>query len=199
MKSILRPSEGRLLRCFTHMIGLMLSSVALLGYSVLCHLACMAHHVLAKVFCLLVLFPSSLLLDCISWCILIALRSVWFRFVVVMVSASHAAACACCLAVCSCALDVSTPTYSRACSALGSPSLFTWSVMHTLCSHLLDKLPLWSFYLCFQKRKEGEKKGRGNLRILPNLCICSWEPHLCGSEGPSDLSEGVYSLRLARR
>ena len=78
MKSILRPSEGRLLRCFTHMIGLMLSSVALLGYSVLCHLACMAHHVLAKVSCLLVLFPSSLLLDCISWCILIALRSVGF-------------------------------------------------------------------------------------------------------------------------
>ena len=64
-------------------------------------LACMAHITSLRRFlsaCLL--FPSSLLLSCISWCILIALRSVWFRFVVVMVSASHAAACACCLAVC---------------------------------------------------------------------------------------------------
>ena len=152
MKSILRPSEGRLLRCFTHMIGLMLSSVALLGYSVLCHLACMAHHVLAKVFWLLALFPSSLLLSCISGCILIALRSVGFVSLLrygFCFSRCSLRVLLSCLFLCSCALDVSTPTYSRACSALGSPSLFTWSVMHTLCSHLLDKLPLWSFYLCF--------------------------------------------------
>ena len=102
MKSILRPSEGRLLRCFTH-------AWIMYGFPVwpswdtqwFCHASLYdSHHVLAKVFCLLVLFPSALLLSCISWCILIALRSVWFRFVVVMVSASHAAACACCLAVC---------------------------------------------------------------------------------------------------
>ena len=151
MKSILRPSEGRLLRCFTHMIGLMLSSVALLGYSVLCHLACMAYITSLRRFVIcLSLFPSSLLLHCISWCILIALRSVGFvsllRYGFCFSRCSLRVLLSCLF---SCALDVSTPTYSRACSALGSPSLFTWSVMHTLCSHLLDKLPLWSFYLCF--------------------------------------------------
>ena len=94
MKSILRPSEGRLLRCFTHMLGQCIAfqcgPPGILSDSVM--LACMAHITSLRRFVIcLSLFPSSLLLHCILFkCILIALRSVWFRFVVVSGFASHA-------------------------------------------------------------------------------------------------------------
>ena len=147
MKSILRPSEGRLLRCFTHMIGLMLSSVALLGYSVLCHLACMAHHVLAKVCYLLVSLPvvAAASLHCLKMHLdraqisLVSFRcSFWFRF--------SRPACACCLAVfqlsllCSRRLD--SDLLARVLSAWFSFSFHLICDAYALCTHLLDKLPL---------------------------------------------------------